>query len=140
MRFIVDGYNIIKSGLAPEAFEGKTLEQQRNALLELISLNKPQGSPRNTVTVVFDGDYQISLAAGPGRPPAGVEKVIFTEGGSADEKIEELVLSESNPTEVAVVTNDKGIKRRIGGTGARIVVLEEFLPRLLGLRKKWQKE
>lgn len=136
MRFIIDGYNVIKSGLAPEAFEGLTLEAQREALLGLIARNSPQGSPNNRVTLVFDGNYNISMAAGPRTGSPGGPEVIFTEGASADEKIEELVLAAGNPSEITIVTNDKGIRRRVGGTGARVMGLEEFMPRLLGERKR----
>ncbi len=130
MLFVVDGYNVIKSEHG-RIFEGKTLEQQRNLLLELIARNRPHGSPNNKVTVVFDGTYEMAMQGGQAQPAAGGVAVVYSGGETADEKIEEIVLGLANPAEVTVVTDDRGIRRRLGGSGARHMDVARFFSKLV---------
>lgn len=126
MHYIVDGYNIINSS---DMFTAKTLEGRRNKLIDFISNNRPHGSPRNTVTVVFDcksknpyecGSYNVSHAG-------GVE-IIFSGGVmSADDVIAEIVDNSENPRQITVVTNDKGIRRRTAPGGAKCENAESFI-------------
>jgi predicted RNA-binding protein with PIN domain len=132
MHLIIDAYNVIKSGLT-DIFDGMTLEQQRGLFIRLVNENRPQGSPNNKVTAVFDGSYEVSLASGTfGRAAfAGGLEVIYTEGEPADDLIERLVLELKNRAEATIVTDDKGLIRRLGGTGVNRMSVDAFLARLV---------
>lgn len=132
LKFILDGYNIIKSG-AGEMFAAGTLEQQRKKLLDWLCDRQPQGSVQNTVAVVFDGkaehpywtdSYSEQLYHG--------IIVRYSEGASADDSIEAMVREDPLPADVVVVTNDKGLHRRLGGTGARWISVAAFMEKARG--------
>jgi len=130
LRFILDGYNIIKSE-STNLFRGMTLETQRNRLLELIRTAQPQGSSRNLVTIVFDSAssalaYESSASM---HSSHGIE-VVFSGGRSADDYIEELVRRSPHPADLVIVSDDKGLRRRVGGRGVRCMPVQEFLARL----------
>lgn len=125
LLYVLDGYNIIKSGAIKE-FESKTLETQRKMLVDLINERHFKGSGNNKVKIVFDGTYEMSLLHSQYLKAAEGVEVYFSSGETADEKIEELVLSHLNPSEVIVVSNDKGLRRRIGGKGVRYMSVEGF--------------
>lgn len=129
LHFILDGYNIIKSGLI-EDFEGKTLEKQRAVLIGLVERRRPHGSGNNSVTVVFDGSYEMAAAYPREQRLASGIQVVFSGGESADDKIENIVAARTNAADVVVVTNDKGIKRRLGGRGVKYMSLEDFAERV----------
>jgi len=126
VHYIVDGYNVINSS---DKFSASTLEGRRNKLIEFISHNRPHGSIRNSVTVVFDcksknpydcGSYNKSHID-------GIE-IIFSDGVMlADDIIAEIVDNDKNPYEITVVTNDKGIRRRTAPSGAKHESVEMFL-------------
>lgn len=129
LHYILDGYNIIKSEAGRELARG-TLEQQRNGLVDLIRETRPQGSPANRISVVFDGRAEHPYwSAGYNRSHVGEIEVIFSEGGSADDVIRTLVEERVRGIEMVVVTNDRGIRRTLGGTGTRFLSVEEFLAR-----------
>jgi predicted RNA-binding protein with PIN domain len=125
-QFILDGYNIIKSDARGVLAQG-TLEEQRERLLALINTAHPAGSVRNTVTVVFDGPYDAPAAP---RYRAGGVDVIFSEGKTADEVIEQLVRAAPHPGTIVVVTDDRGLHRMLGGLGAATMSVAEFTRRL----------
>lgn len=137
MEYIIDGYNVIKNDKYAHLFETKTLEKSRNNLLNFIYSNRPQGE--NPITIVFDcrnknpyefDGYNISNIIG--------MRIIFSDGQMrADDVIVELVENSKNPADITVVTNDKGIKRRIGGSCAKISSVEDFI--IKGLRKNIKK-
>ncbi len=130
LHFILDGYNIIKAACNLPLSRG-TLEEQRGRLVGLIRDNNPQGSARNRVTVVFDGKSDFPYAGlGYGKEHAGDIEIAFSEGGSADDVIEQIVSESPHPAEIVVVTDDRGIRRRLGGTGAGWMGVTEFSARL----------
>ncbi|MDR0485457.1 MAG: NYN domain-containing protein [Elusimicrobiota bacterium] len=135
MHFIADGYNIINSD---PIFSASTLEGRRNKLFEFILNKRPHGSLNNTIAVVFDfkGDnpYQIG---GWNRSFYKEIEVIFSGGREiADDIITELVDNAKNPSQITVVTNDKGIWRRIGGSGAKRINVEDFISKGNGSKNK----
>jgi len=130
MHLIIDAYNVIKSELT-DIFDSMTLEQQRAMLIRLINENRPQGSPNNKVTAVFDGSYEVSLSSARQRLSGGGLEVVYTEGGPADDLIERLVLELKNRAETAIVTDDKGLIRRLGGTGVNRMSVGAFLAKLV---------
>ncbi|MCS7151724.1 MAG: NYN domain-containing protein [Endomicrobia bacterium] len=54
--YILDGYNIIKQS---EKFAAKDLFTQRNLLIKFLIKHKPQGSYKNKVIIVFDGNPDV---------------------------------------------------------------------------------
>ncbi len=58
---------------------------------------------------------------------AGDIEIRFSRGQSADDTIVDLVAEASHPKQIVVVTNDRGLKQRIQGTGAKTMGVGEFL-------------
>ncbi|MCA6070138.1 MAG: NYN domain-containing protein [Endomicrobium sp.] len=127
MRYIIDGYNVINSS---DMFLSPTLEGKRNKLLEFIQFNSPHGGLKNSVTIVFDyksknpyesNDYNNKYRMG------DIE-IVFSGGIiSADDIIVKIVDESQNPYEITIITNDKGIRRRISPSGAKYEAVEVFL-------------
>lgn len=124
MEYLLDGYNIIKFS---ELFTARNLESSRNKLIDFILKYNPQG--KNSITVVFDckssNPYEID-----GFTTTTIKgiKTIFSEGQkSADDVIVDYVENSRKPYNITVVTNDKGIYRRIGGKGAKKMSVAEFI-------------
>ncbi len=124
MEYLVDGYNVIKFS---EMFSARTLELQRDKLIDFILKYNPQGN--NKVTIVFDCRSSNPYEAD-GYTTTTIKgiKTIFSEGQkSADDVIVEYVEKAQKPYNITVVTNDKGIFRRIGGKGAKKMAVAEFI-------------
>ena len=124
MEYLIDGYNVIKYS---EMFSARTLELQRDKLIDFILKYNPQGN--NKVTIVFDcrssNPYETD-----GYTTTTIKgiKTIFSEGQkSADDVIVDYVENSQKPYNITVVTNDKGIFRRIGGKGAKKMAVSEFI-------------
>jgi predicted RNA-binding protein with PIN domain len=124
MEYLIDGYNVIKFS---ELFSARTLELQRNKLIDFILKYNPHGN--NKITVVFDckssNPYETD-----GYTTTTIKgiKTIFSEGQkSADDIIVDYVENSQRPYNITVVTNDKGIFRRIGGKGAKKMAVAEFI-------------
>jgi len=110
-------------------FSASTLENRRNKLLEFISGQRPHGSLRNSVTVVFDCKSKNPYESdGYNKSHRGGIEIIFSDGVVlADDIITEIVDNSKNPYEITVVTNDKGIRRRTAPSGAKHESVESFL-------------
>jgi predicted RNA-binding protein with PIN domain len=129
MHYIVDGYNVINSN---DMFVASTLEGRRNKLLEFIRARRPHGSLKNLITIVFDCKSKNPYES---KSHAGDVEIVFSDGiVSADDIIVEIVDKSQNPYEIAVVTNDKGIRRRIAPSGAKYESVEIFLSK--GFKQK----
>lgn len=98
VHYIIDGYNLIKQ---TPLLSFKPLEEGREGLIQLIRKNNLTGSPRNEVTIVFDGRKDITSPR-----TEKVFKVIFA-CESADDKIKKMIASSANPARIILVTNDK---------------------------------
>ena len=133
MRYIVDGYNVIN---ASDLFIASTLEGRRNKLFEFINQKRPHGSLNNSITVVFDRKSKNPFEYGDyNKAHIGDIEIIFSDGEMiADDIIAEIVDNSNNAREITVVTNDKGIHRRIGGSGALKESVESFLAK--GYKRK----
>ena len=124
MEYLVDGYNVIKYS---EMFSARSLELQRDKLIDFILKYNPQGN--NKITIVFDcrssNPYETD-----GYTTTTIKgiKTIFSEGQkSADDVIVDYVEKSQKPYNITVVTNDKVIFRRIGGKGAKKMSVSEFI-------------
>ncbi|MFA5975793.1 MAG: NYN domain-containing protein [Elusimicrobiota bacterium] len=119
LHYLVDGYNVLYA--MPELPPGDG-QAKREALLRYLAKTKPQGS--NAMTVVFDSHEGL----GDRQQATGME-VVFTAGESADDWLANKVRAVRNPRIYVVVSNDKGIRTMIRGTGAKWLSAEEFLQR-----------
>jgi predicted RNA-binding protein with PIN domain len=126
MHYLIDGYNVINSN---DIFISNTLEGRRNKLIKFIKDFKPYGSLKNSISVVFDSKSKNLCQSSSYSKTCmyGIE-VIFSDGIlSADDIIVEIVDMSENPYNITVVTNDKGIIRRIGASGTKHESVEMFL-------------
>ena len=90
--------------------------------MRLVAVNRPQGSVKNTVTIVFDGKYGII-----GTADDTHVKVIFSRGESADDTIKKIVSGAAHKKNIIVVTDDRDIQYAVRAMGAKIMSVEEFL-------------
>ena len=120
LQFIIDGYNLIKHPLL--AAQAKNSPSDRAALLNFIRFNKLTGSPKNSVTVVFDG-YPDS------NEPANDTSiyVIFSRKISADDKIRKLVEESGSRKQIVVVSNDRQVQSVAKMLGAGVAGIETFV-------------
>ncbi len=91
---------------------------------------RPQGSANNQVSVVFDGKAEFF-----GSASDGAIKVIFSQHGSADDLIKEMVEDAAIKSNVVVVSDDKGITLYVRALGAKVLSVKEFARGLFQERK-----
>lgn len=126
LTFIVDGYNAMeRSGI----FKRKSFMDGRAAFVSYLDHHGLKGSERNRLVVVFDGKEDVFAP----RMDCSFE-VIFTKGESADDKIKEMVAHSSEPKNIVVVTDDKGIISVVRRYGVGIKSTTEFLNKKKGRR------
>jgi predicted RNA-binding protein with PIN domain len=102
----------------------RTLEDGRKGLVRFIREHRPQGSDRNAVTVVFDGQDGIVASD---VPMDQVIRVIFTRGTSADDHIRELLEAASDPRQIICVTNDRDLGLSCRHRGAVVWSVDQFV-------------
>ena len=130
IHYVLDGYNVIQSGPDELLVKG-TLQRKRDFLLELLKGLLARAAGTNKITVVFDGPESAPfLSSGISSSCCSGISVVFSEGKTADERIEELVLTNAKPSEITVVTNDKGIRRLLGASGAKFMGVDDFAKKL----------
>lgn len=127
---IIDGYNVLywlKEKLQKEL--------NRDSLISLLGKLH-----RKKLIVVFDSKQSNLFLFSVKKSSSGV-KIIFTEPDkSADEKIEELVRKSKNPQNITVVSNDRGLHRRVRSYHAKVCFVEDFLKSILEEKKKIKDE
>jgi predicted RNA-binding protein with PIN domain len=115
VRWLVDGYNVIRRSPELAAAERVSLEAGRTALCRLLAgVAEASG---DQFTVVFDGSGRGSSAGG-----AGV-RVLFS---SARERADQ-VLARLAAQGGAVVSNDREVRRAAARAGAIAVSTDDFL-------------
>jgi predicted RNA-binding protein with PIN domain len=119
LHYFIDGYNVIWSN---DRFAGGTLRAQRERLLRFLEDQRPTGSPRNEITVVFDGRDDVD-----GPPWRGVARVIFSVGQDADTVIKKKIDALANPSVAVVVTDDVAIQRWVKAAKAKVLSCKDFL-------------
>lgn len=110
------------------------LEDQRRQLIQWIESRAPQGSLRNTVTIVFDGRSDVWAAFGEPRQGRGSSvassiRVVFAQGETADEKIIRMVEEAVHKKSVVVVTDDRSLQYSVRALGAKVSGVQTFLER-----------
>ena len=119
MRWLVDGYNVIRRSPDLRSRERESLEAGRQALCRLIAAAARASGDH--FTVVFDGE-RASTGSGPG---AGVRVVFSSARETADRVLARLAQAGG-----AVVSNDREVRRAAGRAGAIAVSTDEFLIRV----------
>jgi predicted RNA-binding protein with PIN domain len=119
MRWLVDGYNVIRRAPELKSREQESLEAGRQALCAL--LVQVARASTDTFTVVFDG-AQAGDRAGGG---SGVTVIFSSARESADR-----VLARMAREGGAVVSNDREVRRAAERAGAIVVTTDQFLARL----------
>ena len=119
MRWLVDGYNVIRRAPDLAALERQGLEAARRALCQRLA-RVAQGSG-DTFVVVFDG----AGAGGSGLGPAGVRVLFSSARESADRVIARMARDGG-----AVVSSDRAVRAAAGRVGATAVTAEDFLATL----------
>src|SRR2546425_6514304 len=119
MRWLVDGYNVIRRDPDLRAHEAESLEAGRTALLRLVARAARAGGDR--FTVVFDG----APASRPA-PAAGQLEVIFSR---PPEKADDVLvrLARQLGAGSAVVTSDRAVRDAAGRAGCAVIGAEQFL-------------
>jgi predicted RNA-binding protein with PIN domain len=119
MRWLVDGYNVIRRAPELRSREQESLEAGRQALCAMLATVARVS--HDTFTVVFDGVD----AGGRGGGGAGVTVIFSSARESADH-----VLATMAREGGAVVSNDREVRRAAERAGAVVVTTDQFLARL----------
>jgi predicted RNA-binding protein with PIN domain len=110
MTLIIDGYNLLHaSGILGRGRGPGGLERSRNALLNFLAESLDDAQRADTI-VVFD-----ALAAPKGLPRSidhrGLKVRFAEQGAEADDVIEQLILADSSPRRLIVVSSDHRLHR-----------------------------
>jgi predicted RNA-binding protein with PIN domain len=121
MRWLVDGYNVIRRDPELQAREAESLEAGRRALLNLIA--RARRAMQDEFTVVFDG-ARISGAA----PTAGRIRVVFSRPPlTADDEI--MRLARQLRSGAVVVSSDRKIQDAARRAGSAVLTPSNFWKR-----------
>ncbi len=118
LHYLIDGYNAIYK--IPWLTK-LALADARDALVHFIERERLQGSLKNKVTVIFDG--QTGLFQDKKR---SFVRVIFSENESADDCIKEILDRASHCSTMAVVTEDREIQIYARRLGAKVLTIRDF--------------
>jgi predicted RNA-binding protein with PIN domain len=118
MRWLVDGYNVIRRAPELKSREQESLEAGRQALCALL-VDVARASA-DTFTVVFDGTQAGGRVGG----GSGVSVIFSSARESADR-----VLARMAREGGAVVSNDREVRRAAERAGAIVVTTDQFLAR-----------
>lgn len=123
MRWLIDGYNVIRRDAALASRERESLQAGREALLRLLGPVARRTGDR--FTVVFDG-------AGIGRAPgqsAGLVQALFSRPGETADAVLTRLAARAGAGS-AVVSSDRAVCQAATRAGATAVTAEEFLSRV----------
>src|SRR5438128_11384668 len=122
MRWLIDGYNVIRRDPELRAREAESLEAGRRALLHLIA--RARRGLQDELTVVFDG---ARIAAGATK--AGRIRVVFSRPPlTADDEL--MRLARQLRSGAVVVTSDRKIQDTARRAGSAVLTAEQFLEAL----------
>jgi predicted RNA-binding protein with PIN domain len=119
MRWLVDGYNVIRRSPELRARELQSLEAGRRALTDLLGqLSKSRGEQ---FVVVFDGS-----GGGGSAGSAGGVRVVFSSARDSADRVLARMASQGG----AVVSNDREVRQAAVRAGAVAITADQFLARL----------
>lgn len=133
MSLLVDGYNLLHaSGIFGRIGGARSLEHSRHALLTFIADSVEETELPRT-TVVFD-----AASAPPGLPREwsyrGIKVRFAPKKVSADEVIEQLILSDTTPKRLTVVSSDHRIQRAAHRRKARAIDSDQWFSEVIRQR------
>jgi predicted RNA-binding protein with PIN domain len=122
MRWLIDGYNVIRRDPDLAGHETRSLEDGRAALLRVVAgAARASGDP---FTVVFDG-----ARPGGGVPAGGQVQVVFSRPPeTADDVLRRLAAQLRSGA--VVVSSDRAVRDAAERVGAAAVTAEQFLAAL----------
>jgi uncharacterized protein len=119
MRWLIDGYNVIRRDPALAQHEAQGLENGRAALLRVIAgAARASGDP---FTVVFDGARRTG-----GGPAGGQVQVVFSRPPETADDVLRRLAAELRSGAV-VVSSDRTVRDAAERAGAAAVTAEQFL-------------
>jgi predicted RNA-binding protein with PIN domain len=119
MRWLIDGYNVIRRDPHLRSREAESLEAGRRALLHLLA--RAHRDPRDEIIVVFDG----ARVSG-GTPSEGRIRVLFSRPPStADDEL--MRLARQWREGAAVVSSDRRIQDAARRAGCPVLEVAQFL-------------
>jgi predicted RNA-binding protein with PIN domain len=119
MRWLIDGYNVIRRDPELQSHEAAGLEAGRSALLRLLA--RVAAKVSDDFTVVFDGARRTG-----GAPSAGRVQVVFSRPPeTADDVLRRLAVSLREGA--VVVTSDRAVQDSVRRAGAVAVGAEAFV-------------
>jgi len=119
MRWLIDGYNVIRRDPALRAREAESLAAGRTALLHLVA--RMARASRDDVTVVFDG----ARMSGGGPSAGGVQVVFSRPPQTADDEL--IRLARESGAGAVVVSSDRKIQDAARRSRCGAVTAEQFL-------------
>jgi predicted RNA-binding protein with PIN domain len=122
MRWLIDGYNVIRRSPELRARERRSLETGRRALCHLLS--EVARTCEDEFTVVFDGAGSGGTAG-----LAGVRVIFSSAREDADRVLARMAAAQGG----AVVSSDREVLRAASRAGAVAVTADAFLARLESL-------
>ena len=118
MRWLVDGYNVIRGDPDLRAREAESLEAGRTALIHLVAETARES--RDDFTVVFDGARVTG-----GSPAGGRVQVLFSRPPrTADDEL--MRLARQHGPGAIVVTSDRKIQDAARRAGCPVLTAEQF--------------
>lgn len=137
MTLLIDGYNLIhEGGIVSRRAGPGDLHRARMALANILAFSLPPETLRQTI-VVFD-----AVHAPWGLPRELVHRGVLLRfadrGREADDLIEELILADSAPKRLVVVSSDHRLHRAARRRGAQAIDSEPWLRRLFAERRNRQ--
>ncbi len=123
MRWLIDGYNVIRRDPELKAHEAEGLEAGRRALLHLLA--RARAGRQDELTVVFDG----ARLSGGAPTAAGRIRVVFSRPPStADDELMRLARQLRNGA--VVVSSDRKVQDAARRAGSAVLTAEQFLEAL----------
>jgi predicted RNA-binding protein with PIN domain len=120
---LVDGYSVLHFWPRWRKLAGRSLQQQRDALIAV--LRQYGDATHQRVTVVFDG-YAAKRKPDHPEPTPGLEVLYSEAGKTADDVIERLVGAADRPGNILVVTSDNLERHTVESLGAQSQSCELF--------------
>jgi predicted RNA-binding protein with PIN domain len=120
---LVDGYSVLHAWPKLRKLAGRSLEQQRLALLRVLRQYADQRGVR--LTVVFDG-YRAKHKPEPVEATQVAEAIFSETGKTADDVIERLVAQADHRDGILVVSSDNMVRQTVESLGGRSVSSEIF--------------
>jgi len=137
MSLLIDGYNLLHvTGIFGRGMGPGTLERSRRALLNFLAESLTDEEAART-TVVFDAQNPP-----PGLPRRvvhrGITIVYASQNENADERLEELIASDSAPRQLVVVSSDHRLHRAARRRKAQAIDSDQWYAMIVRRRQERQ--